>query len=108
MLKIDSTKTVRECSSDYAKIWIEIYNDSPTECILTYLRVREEHRRKGYGGQALADAEEIARRLGCNIAYLKVEANTWVHEWYLRRGYKYLSDDSDEDTAHVWLYKRLI
>ena len=103
-LKLDSTKTVREYWSEYAKIFIEIYDDEPNECVFTHLWVVSEQRRKGYGKQALIQAEEIAKELGCHIAHLKVETDSWMHKWYLRCGYKWYKNAPDN---YTWLTKNL-
>ena len=103
-LKLESTKKVREYWSEYARIFIEIYNDEPNECILTHLYTLESYRQKGYGKQALMQAEEIAKKLGCHTAHLKVETDSWMHKWYLRCGYQWYKN-ADED--YVWLTKNL-
>ena len=103
-LKLESTKKVREYWSEYARIYIEIYDDEPNECVLTHLYTLEGHRQKGYGRQALIEAESIAKELGCHTAYLKVETNSWMHEWYLRMGYKWYKT---ADKEYTWLVKNL-
>ena len=103
-LKLESTKKVREYWSEYARIYIEIYDNEPNECVLTHLYTLEGHRQKGYGRQALIEAELIAKELGCHTAYLKVETNSWMHEWYLRMGYKWYKT---ADKEYTWLVKNL-
>ena len=103
-LKLESTKKVREYWSEYARIYIEIYDNEPNECVLTHLYTLEGHRQKGYGRQALIEAESIAKELGCHTAYLKVETNSWMHEWYLRMGYKWYKT---ADKEYTWLVKNL-
>lgn len=103
-LKLDSTKTVREYWSEYSRIFIEIYVDEPNECVFTHLYTIEGHRQKGYGRRALSEAEEIAKELGCNVAYLKVETDSWIHQWYLRMGYKWYKNINSE---YTWLAKNL-
>ena len=104
MLKLESTRRVFEYSNKYARIWLEIYEDDPTTCIFTHLSVDEKHRQKGFGTQALSNAEEIAKNFGCNEVWLKVENGSWMYDWYLRRGYEF--DNFDVDN-YVWLYKEL-
>ena len=103
-LKLESTKKVREYWSEYARIYIEIYEDEPNECVLTHLYTLEDYRQKGYGRQALIEAELIAKELGCHTAYLKVETNSWMHEWYLRMGYKWYKT---ADKEYTWLTKSI-
>lgn len=105
MLKLESTKIVREYwRSAFARIFIEIYVDEPTECVFTHLYVGEGWRQKGYGTQVLKEAEEIAKELGCHVAFLKVETDSWMHQWYLRCGYRWYKDDTIE---YTWLTKDL-
>ena len=103
-LQLESTKRVREYWSEYARIFIEIYDDEPNECVFTHLWVVSEQRRKGYGKQTLIQAEEIAKELGCHIAHLKVETDSWMHKWYLRCGYKWYKNAPDN---YTWLAKNL-
>ena len=103
-LKLENIKKVREYWSEYARIFIEIYDDEPNECILTHLYTLEGYRQKGCGKQALIQAEEIAKELGCHIAHLKVETDSWMHNWYLRCGYKWYKN---ADEGYIWLTKNL-
>lgn len=103
-LKLESTKKVREYWSEYTRIFIEIYDDKPNECILTHLHTLEKYRQKGYARKALAEAELIAKELGCHTAYLKVETNSWMHHWYLRCGYNW---NKNADEGYTWLTKNL-
>ena len=104
MLKLESTRTTLEYSNEQARIWLEIYEDDPTTCIFTHLFVDEKYRQKGFGTQALFDAEKIAKELGCYKAHLKVQTNSWMHNWYLRCGYKWYKNAPDN---YTWLTKDL-
>ena len=104
ILKLESTKKVREYRSEYARIFIEIYDDEPNECILTHLYTLESHRQKGYGKQVLSETESIAKELGCHTAYLKVETDSWMYNWYLRCGYQWYKN---ADKGYTWLTKNL-
>ena len=103
-LKLESTKKVREYWSEYTRIFIEIYDDDPNECILTHLLTLEGHRQKGYAKKALAEAELIARELGCHKAHLKVETNSWMYNWYLKCGYNWYKN---ADEGYTWLTKSI-
>lgn len=102
-LRLDSIRTLREYCTNYSRIWLEIYEDDPSTCILTHLLVDEDYRKKGYGTKALEQAEMIAKDLGCNVVQLMVETDSWIHDWYLRQGYEFLKDD----TTYTWLCKKL-
>ena len=103
-LQLDSVRTVREYDTVHSRIWLEIYEDNPTLCIFTHLWVDEDHRRKGYGTKALEQAEIIAKDLGCNTIQLKVETYSWMSKWYLRLGYKFLTNAEDN---YTWLTKSI-
>ena len=105
ILKLDCSKKVQEYSSEHSSIFIEIYDDKPDECVLTYLYTDESHRQIGYGKQTLFEAESIAKELGCHTAYLKVKTDSWMHQWYLRCGYQWYKN---EDKEYTWLTKSLI
>ena len=77
---------------------------SKANCIFTHLLVDEDHRRKGYGTKALEQAEIIAKDLGCDTIHLKVETHSWMHEWYLRLGYKFLTN---AENNYTWLTKSI-
>ena len=104
LLTLISTRTVLEYSNDYARIWLEIYEDDPITCIFTHLSVDKKYRQQGFGTQALVDAEKIAKNHGCTTIYLKVENNSWMYDWYVRQGYKF---DNFDVENYVWLYKEL-
>ena len=101
-LQLESVKTVREYCTEYSRIWLEIYEDNPAVCVFTHLLVDEDYRQKGYGTKALEQAEVIAKDLGCNTIQLKVETYSWMSKWYLRLGYKFLTNAKDN---YTWLTK---
>ena len=103
-LQLDSIRTVREYDTAHSRIWLEIYKDNPEVCIFTHLWVDEDHRRKGYGTKALEQAEIIAKDLGCDTIQLKVETYSWMSKWYLRLGYKFLTNAEDN---YTWLTKSI-
>ena len=103
-LQLDSIRTVREYCTEYSRIWLEIYEDNPKVCIFTHLLVDEDYRQKGYGTKALEQAEIIAKDLGCDTIYLKVETYSWMSKWYLRSGYKFLTNAEDN---YTWLTKSI-
>ena len=103
-LQLDSIRTVREYCTEHSRIWLEIYEDNPKVCVFTHLLVDEDYRQKGYGTKALEQAEMIAKDLGCDTIYLKVETDSWMHEWYLRMGYKWYRT---ADEGYTWLTKSI-
>ena len=103
-LQLDSIRTVREYDTVHSRIWLEIYEDNPELCIFTHLLVDEDHRQKGYGTKALEQAEIISKDLGCDTIHLKVKTDSWMHNWYLRSGYKFLTNAEDN---YTWLTKSI-
>lgn len=103
-LQLDSIRTVREYCTEHSRIWVEIYEDNPEICIFTHLLVDENYRRKGYGTKALKQAEIIAKDLGCDTIHLKVKIDSWMYRWYLRSGYKFLTNAEDN---YTWLTKSI-
>lgn len=103
-LHLDSIRTVREYCTEHSRIWLETYKDNPNVCVFTHLWVDEDHRRKGYGSKALEQAEIIAKDLGRNTVHLKVETYSWMSKWYLRSGYKFLTNAEDN---YTWLTKSI-
>ena len=103
-LQLDSIRTVREYNTVHSRIWLEIYEDNPKVCIFTHLWVDDAHRQKGYGTKALEQAEIIAKDLGCETIHIKVETDSWMHDWYLRFGYKFLTNTEDN---YTWLTKSM-
>ena len=103
-MELDSIRTVREYCTEHSRIWLEIYEDNPKVCIFTHLLVDEDYRQKGYGTKALEQAETIAKDLGCDTIYLKVETYSWMSKWYLRSGYTFLTNAEDN---YTWLTKSI-
>ena len=103
-LQLDSIRTVREYDTVHSRIWLEIYEDNPELCIFAHLLVDEDHRQKGYGTKALEQAEIISKDLGCDTIHLKVKTDSWMHNWYLRSGYKFLTNAEDN---YTWLTKSI-
>lgn len=105
MIKLESAKRVYEFwKDDIARIFIEIYDDTPDECVFTHLWVDETWRNKGYGKEVISEAEKEASKLGCKNIYLKVETDSWIHQWYVRHGYSNLSIDTEEP-EFIWMIK---
>ena len=80
-------------------------DDNIKSCACIYnLNVEEKHRRKGYGNRLLEEAEKEAQRLGANVISLAVKNNSFMFDWYQRKGYIPLFSDSE----FVTLYKEII
>jgi N-acetylglutamate synthase-like GNAT family acetyltransferase len=68
-------------------------NQTESECIIHSLQVW--FRRHGVGLSMFIEAEHKIKTLGYDKAYLYVEKNTWVHNWYKRLGFR----DTNEPTS---------
>lgn len=81
------------------------FNDDEKSIYLNWLSVSESARKQGIGTELQIIREEIGRKIGASCAYLQVEKDTWMHNWYKRRGYK---DYKRDDNGLIWMKKSLI
>lgn len=84
-------------------IW---YNDEPKIAYLTDMDVYEPCRGKGLGNALQEHREQLAYDHGCEYVRLLVKNNSWMHEWYKRRGYATLEKHWDYP-EWVWMIKKL-
>ena len=82
------------------------YFEEPSIVYLSSLSVDVEYRKLGLGTDMQQTREDIGRQRGAKIARLAVYANTWMHSWYLRRGYVFEIADKSEEGL-IWLSKDL-
>jgi GNAT superfamily N-acetyltransferase len=82
------------------------YYDDLKTIYLDWLTVSEDERKKGLGTHLQQIRENIGRRTGATTSCLWVEKNTWMHEWYKRRGYVDWKDNDNHENA-VWMKKSL-
>jgi GNAT superfamily N-acetyltransferase len=82
-------------------------DDEEDTVYLDMLSVNEEERRKGIGTKLQDIREKIGKRGGATYSCLWVYKNTWMYEWYKRRGYKEIGKNESEKNA-VWMRKKLI
>lgn len=83
------------------------YHDDNESIYLDWLTVNEEHRKNGIGRELQEIREKIGMISGAEFSYLCVRKETWMHNWYLRRGYVDFKDD-EENAALIWMKKSLI
>lgn len=89
----------------HGSVMLDIINGWRTPLIWD-LWVSEPSRRSGLATKLLDKAEEIAASLGyaeVRLEWDKRDTPQWVHDWYVRRGYKEIQWDEYIST----LYKRL-
>jgi GNAT superfamily N-acetyltransferase len=83
-----------------------MYNDELDTIYLDMLSVSEEQRKQKIGTDLQKIREDIGRELGANESHLWVVKDSWMFEWYKRRGYVHFDDFDGEENA-VWMKKKL-
>lgn len=83
------------------------YNDDKTSVYLDWLSVNPEIRRKGIGTELQKLRERIGLELGATTSFLWVIKDSWMHDWYLRRGYVDYKDHNNEQNT-IWMRKSLL
>lgn len=82
------------------------YSDDNTTIYFEGLNVACRERRKGFGTKLLEILENNAICLGATISCLGVRKNSWMQEWYKRKGYVDFQDYENGD--FVWMKKSLL
>lgn len=80
--------------------------DDPSRCWISDISVEAARRRQGLGSELLLFCESVCWKLGCCDVFLAVERESWMYDWYRRRGYRDCVDDVT-DTDVVRLRKSL-
>ena len=83
------------------------YDNDSTMVLLSDLSVSPEDRKQGIGRQMQEIREQMAINSSATTAYLWVEKDSWMQEWYRRRGYEDYADKEDEENK-IWMKKTLI
>lgn len=106
----------REEKTDFGKVWymddedgkfrfaMYQYDDDPDVIYCSNVFVSPEHRGKGLGNNILSYVDYFAKNKNAKSVILRCLKSSFVHEWYTRHGYRYHSDD-EEDDRYVWLIK---
>lgn len=81
------------------------YNDDISHIYLDMLSVDVCARRNRIGTKLQEIREQIGRELGATKSCLFVEKNSWMHDWYKRRGYVYYAK---KDRTTIWMEKSLL
>lgn len=80
------------------------FKDDDTNVYLEYLSVDNNFRGNGIGTELQKIREKIGKLIGAKFTKLWVKDGAWMHDWYLRRGYK---DTKDKDEYGIWMKKKL-
>jgi len=84
------------------------YNDDPSTIFISNLSVNPENRNQGLATELQEMCEEMGRDFGYTISCLWVNKNTWVHDWYERRGYEDHIPHEDDIENLIWMRKSLV
>lgn len=80
-----------------AFVTINLYDDEPKYANISGLTVHKIIRHHGYGTIMLKEAEQEIKKLGYNTIYLACQKDSWIEEWYKRKGYVNCGDDPNGD-----------
>lgn len=81
------------------------YDDDPDTVYIDSLSVNKDMRQRGIARHILTMLETVGCRLGAKQCRLSVIVNSWIYDWYKRRGY---IDYSDHDDSHfIWMQKEI-
>jgi len=83
------------------------FRDDNESIYLDMLSVCESQRKQGLGTKLQELRESIGVEMGANSAYLWVKKDSWMYNWYRRRGYEDCKDHEKED-GFIWMRKMLI
>jgi len=78
------------------------FNDDTTTIYFDWLSVDESERGNGIATQLLNAHIEVAKKFELKTT-LWVKKDTWVHEWYIRKGYKDYKD-CENDGNTIWMH----
>ena len=82
------------------------YIDDNSTVYLANLLINPNYRNKGIGKQLQEIREQIGKYLNANTSCLWVKKESWMFEWYQRRGYSELKTHARK--GFVWMTKPLL
>lgn len=101
----DAILIMEENGNAFARLYW--YSDDNTTVYLDRLSVDVKVRKKGYGTELQKLREDIGILLGAKFSCLWVRKDTWMYEWYLRRGYEdWILHEQEKDS--IWMRKKLV
>jgi|GEM_PF-1111550 len=80
------------------------YNDDNETVYLDWLSVDPKFREQGIGKDLQLIREGMGVCLGAKTSCLWVNKDTWMHEWYKRRGYEDWFDRKEQENT-IWMRK---
>ena len=100
------TETLTIKADGIAEASVFWYIDDSSTVYLANLLVNKDYRNKGLGKQLQEIREQIGKDLNANTSCLWVKKDSWMFEWYQRRGYLELKTHSRK--GFVWMTKPLL
>lgn len=97
-------QTTWKFENEISRFSLHYYSDDPDVVYFFSLFVDEKYRKQGLGNAILEYAEQFAVEHNFKKISLKVEENTWMYEWYKRKGY---IDNGEKTAKYIWLEKIL-
>ncbi len=79
----------------YGMFRMTLYNTCPGVGFLSTVVVDEDHRKSGHGDRLLRFAEKKAQDYCLSCLTLQVEYDSWMYDWYIRRGYRVVAPGYD-------------
>ena len=83
------------------------FHDDPKSVYSNSLSVENDEREQGLRTKMQILREQIGIELGATHSFLWVKRNSWMHDWYKRRGYEDFTDYVDDDSSIIWMQKEL-
>ncbi len=80
------------------------FADDNETIFLELLSVEHQYRNKGYGLRMQEIREQIGIDTGYKYSMLYVIKNSWMVDWYIKRGYEYYQDKGSDEQ---WMRKLL-
>ena len=82
------------------------FHDDNTSVYLSWLSVNAKIRQQGMGTELQKLREEMGLHMGAKSSCLWVKKDTWMYNWYKRRGYEEWKD-YDGEPNFIWMRKAL-
>lgn len=99
----DEVLIMQKHGKAFARLYM--FHDDPKKCYLNWLSVSPDARRNGIGTRLQELREELGIARGAEVAHLVVDKESWMYEWYKRRGYV---EYQDHEEGQVWMKKQLV
>lgn len=105
MLSFNIEKQVTwKFENEISRFSLHYYSDNPDIVYFFSLFVTDKYRNQGLGNAILEYAENFAVEHNFKTISLKVEENTWMFDWYKRKGYIEINEKTGK---YIWLEKSL-